>query len=140
MIVIKLTAFSQRDTDTVQTKCFTIPVVKTIIKDLISGDSAKAALYLTEQELVLNQQKNSFKDSIIKFTNEKVITCEKTLSLERVKYESLLNYTKTVEDNFNKVNLQLTIEKGKNRTKNWIIGSGFTIALGYTAYYLLFMR
>lgn len=140
MIVIKSTAFSQKDTDTVQTKCFTIPVVKTIIKDLISGDSAKAALYLTEQELALNQQKNNFKDSIIKYTNDKFITCEKTLNLERAKYESLLMYTKTVEDNYNKVNLQLSIEKGKNKFKNWVIGSGFTVAIGYTAYYLLFMK
>lgn len=133
-----MTAFSQNDTP--QTKCFTIPVVKTIVKDLISGDSAKAALYLTDQQLQLTEQKLTLKDSVIFYLNGKNVICENTLQLERKKYEELLKYTTIVENNYNTVSLQLTVAKAKNRTKNWIIGSGFTIALGYTAYYLLFMR
>lgn len=133
-----MTAFSQNDTP--QTKCFTIPVVKTIVKDLISGDSAKAALYLTDQQLQLTEQKLTLKDSVIFYLNGKNVICENTLQLERKKYEELLKYTTTVENNYNTVSLQLSVAKAKNRTKNWIIGSGFTIAIGYTAYYLLFMR
>jgi hypothetical protein len=48
---VKLTVFSQTDT-TSNTKCFPIPVVKQIMKDIISGDSAKEQLKLTESQLV----------------------------------------------------------------------------------------
>lgn len=133
-----MTAFSQNDTP--QTKCFTIPVVKTIVKDLISGDSAKAALYLTDQQLQLTEQKLTLKDSVIFYLNGKNVICENTLQLERKKYEELLKYTTTVENNYNTVSLQLSVAKAKNKTKNWIIGSGFTIAIGYTAFYFLFMK
>ena len=44
-------AFSQTGTNNQPVKCFPIPVVKQITKDLMSGDSAKAQLKLTEQQL-----------------------------------------------------------------------------------------
>ena len=48
---LSLTAFSQTGTSNEPVKCFPIPVVKQITKDLLSGDSAKAQLKLTEQQL-----------------------------------------------------------------------------------------
>ena len=49
---MSLTAFSQTVTNNQQTKCFPLPVVKKITKDLLSGDSAKAQLKLTENQLI----------------------------------------------------------------------------------------
>ena len=51
ILSLSLTAFSQTDTNKEPVKCFPIPIVKQITKDLLSGDSAKAQLKLTEQQL-----------------------------------------------------------------------------------------
>lgn len=136
--MIKLTAFSQKDT--VQTKCFTIPVVKSIMVDLISGDSIKDILHLTEQQLLLTEQKLTLKDSVNYYLNEKNVSCDSSLRIERKKYDELFNYTKIVENNYNTVSLKLDVANTKNKVKNWVIGGGFTIAIGYTAFYFLFMN
>ena len=59
ILSLSLTAFSQTGTNKVPTKCFPIPTVKLIVKDLMSGDSAKAQLKLVEQQLVTAYIKNS---------------------------------------------------------------------------------
>jgi hypothetical protein len=64
-MMLRLTAFSQTATDIQPVKSFPIPVVKLIIKDLISGDMAKVELKLTEQQLRETENKVSLKDSII---------------------------------------------------------------------------
>jgi hypothetical protein len=60
-----LTAFSQIDTNKEPVKCFPIPIVKQITKDLLSGDSAKAQLKLTEQQLYKTENIVEMKDSVI---------------------------------------------------------------------------
>ena len=72
-MILSLTAFSQKDT-IIPTKCFPIPVVKLITKDLMSGDQAKVELKLTTKELEETQLKVSLKDSIISKMTEKEIT------------------------------------------------------------------
>jgi hypothetical protein len=66
---VSLIAFSQTDTNNV--KCFPIPVVKQIMKDVLSGDSAKAQLKLVESEVGELEKKVSLKDSVIN-TLEKI--------------------------------------------------------------------
>ena len=61
---MSLTVFSQTDTST-NVKCFPIPVVRQIMKDVISGDSAKAQLKLTEEMLSETEKKVVMKDSVI---------------------------------------------------------------------------
>ena len=58
-------AFSQTGTNSEPVKCFPIPVVKQITKDLLSGDSAKAQLKLTEQQLAETEKIVEKKDSVI---------------------------------------------------------------------------
>ena len=63
-IMLSLTAFSQTGTDT-KVKCFPVPVVKQIMKDLLSGDEAKAQLKLSDSLLVVTEKKVMVQDSII---------------------------------------------------------------------------
>ena len=63
-VILSSTAFSQIDTTT-KGKYFTIPVVKLIVKDLLSGDSAKAQLKITEAQLLETENKVALKDSVI---------------------------------------------------------------------------
>jgi len=64
-MTVKLTAFSQQDTDTIPIKCFPDRVVRSIVKDLIKGDSAIAEIKMLDTELLLTQEKVNIKDSII---------------------------------------------------------------------------
>lgn len=86
-MTLRLTAFSQKDTDTIHIKCFPERVVKSIVKDLIKGDSAIAEVKMLDTELLLTQEKVNFKDSIISdlkikdFKNNEIISYEREQKL-----------------------------------------------------------
>jgi hypothetical protein len=113
--MLSLTASSQVGTDTtIRTKSFPIPVVKLIVKDLLIGDSAKALLKVTEQQLVLTEQKVILKDSIISKMTEKENNYVGIINLKDKKYDVLYGHTIQVEKDLKK-------EKVKNRFNNAIL-------------------
>ena len=118
-LVVTLTLFSQTVTDTT-TKCFPIPMVKLIMKDLLSGDEAKAQLKLTELQLQETEKKVDLKDSIIYKMEEKEKNYMQIIFDERSKYGILQDHTKKVENN-------LRIEKLKGRFSRSILGGGVAI-------------
>jgi len=114
--------FSQTDTST-NVKCFPIPVVRMIMKDLLIGDSAKAQLKLTESQLIETEKKVILKDSVIN-----------TLRLKEVNYltiiESEKEKFKIIEDHSKKLSLELKKEKVKNKFKS-ILGTATIAVLGF---------
>jgi len=119
-MISSLTAFSQKDTTTspIPTKSFPIPVVKMIVKDLLSGDSAKAVLDLTKQELDKTKEIVGLKDSVISRLNQKIELDGYIVGLERDKFKLLEGHNKKVER-------ELKIQKIKSK----IFGSLTTIGL-----------
>jgi hypothetical protein len=113
-MMCSLIAFSQTGTVTIPTKSFPVPVVKLIIKDLLSGDSAKAQLKLTEQQLFETENKVSLKDSVISIMKKKEDNYINIIDVQNQKYGVLENYTKTIESD-------LKTEKAKNKFKNLIM-------------------
>jgi len=109
-----LTAFSQTDT-TPASKCFPIPVVKLIVKDLLSGDSAKALLKLTEQQLDSTERKVVIQNSIIQTYKQKEINYDTIIGYERDKFITLKKYTDKLE---------LDLKKQKVKTKLLGFGTG----------------
>jgi superfamily II DNA or RNA helicase len=99
---VSLTAFSQTVTNNQQTKCFPLPVVRKITKDLLSGDSAKAQLFLTEKQLFETERKSIMKDSVISLLRLKENNYNKIIDAETQKYSILENHTKKVEWNLKK--------------------------------------
>lgn len=120
-LVVTSTLFSQTVMDTLP-KCFPIPVVKLIVKDLLSGDSAKEQLKLTELQLVETEKKVSLKDSIIFKMVEKEKNYMQLIFDERSKYSVLEDHTKKVESS-------LKIEKLKGRFSRSILGGGVAILI-----------
>jgi hypothetical protein len=119
-----LTAFSQTDTSKKQTgKTFPISLVKLIVKDLKSGDEAKAQLKLSDSILVETNRKVLFKDNVIYDMKEKEVGYINIIESQNEKYRVLETYTKKVE-------LDLKKQKVKNKFKS-IISSGTIIALTY---------
>jgi len=104
-------------------KCFPIPVVKQIMKDVISGDSAKAQLKLTEEQLVQTEQKVILKDSIINTLRLKEDNYQNIISSEKQKFEIMEKYSKKLEFDLKK-------EKVKSKFKS-IIGTGVILVLGF---------
>ncbi|CAB4142891.1 hypothetical protein UFOVP449_88 [uncultured Caudovirales phage] len=121
--MLNLTAFSQ--TDTIRNnKCFPIPVVKLIVKDLLSGDSAKALLKLTEQQLDSTIRKTYIQDSVIGVYKEKEKNFNTIISFERDKFNTLQSYTNRIESELKK-------EKTKNKVLRWV-NYGIIGVLGIT--------
>jgi maltodextrin utilization protein YvdJ len=106
-MMLSLTAFSQIGTNN-EVKCFPVPVVKQIMKDLLSGDEAKLQLELSDSLLVLTENKVKVQDSII---NEMKLKEENYLNQINSEKEKLViseNYTKQLEKDLKK-------EKVKNK-------------------------
>ena len=114
--MLSLTAFSQIDTNNQPTKCFPIPVVKKIAKDLISGDSAKAQLVLVEQQLSETENKCIKQDSIINLLMVKDTNNQIIIEAQDKKYSILENHSKKVELNLKK-------EKFKSKLTSYLSGT-----------------
>ena len=122
LLLVKSIAFSQTDTSKVE-KCFPIPVVKQIMKDLVSGDEAKAQLKLTEQQLLETEKKVSLKDSVITTLRAKEVNYNTIIDSEKQKFEIMDRYSK-------KLDLDLKKEKVKNKFKS-ILGTGVIAVLTF---------
>jgi hypothetical protein len=115
LLLVKLTAFSQIDTSKTE-KCFPLPVVKQIMKDLVSGDSAKAVLKMTEVQLLETEKKVTLKDSVITTLRLKETNYQTIIQSEKEKFEIVERYSKKLEFDLKK-------EKVKNKFKS-ILGTG----------------
>jgi hypothetical protein len=124
-MMLSLTAFSQTSTDTntstVPVKCFPIPVVKMIVKDLMAGDAAKISLKLTEDQLKETETKVALKDSIINTMKIKEVNFNKIIDAEREKFKIQEDYSKSLETALRK-------EKVKNKFTKIFSGSLLAVA------------
>lgn len=122
ILTTTLTAFSQTDTNKKESvKCFPVSTVKQIIKDLKSGDEAKAQLKLTEEQLNLTENKVVVKDSIIATMKVKESNYTTIIDTQNQKYGVLENYSKKIEWDLKK-------EKVKGKFLN-IMSGGIVVAL-----------
>ena len=101
ILLVSLCGFSQTDTKSDSIVQLKVPIAKLVIKDILSGDGAKAELkevykVLDEKNLQIGlyKQKDSLKDE--KITNLNVIIDKKDqqFTLEREKSNSLLKELK----------------------------------------------
>ena len=122
LLLVKSIAFSQTDTSKVE-KCFPLPVVKQIMKDLVSGDEAKAQLKLTEQQLLETEKKVSLKDSVITTLRLKEVNYQTIIDSEKQKFDIMDKYSKKLEFDLKK-------EKVKNKFKS-ILGTGAIAVLTF---------
>jgi len=122
LLFVSLIAFSQTDTSS-NVKCFPIPVVKQIMKDLLSGDEAKAQLKLTEGQLHQTEQKVVLKDSVINTMKFKEVNYLTIIDAEKQKFGIVENYSKKLEWDLKK-------EKVKGKFKS-ILGTGVIAVLTF---------
>jgi len=87
-----LTTLQAQDTIKIPT-----PIAKSIIHDLISGDSAKAELKLTKEVLDSTEKKVVIKDSLIAKWQNKYMVCDNNLRNEKTKFELQSQYVTQLE-------------------------------------------
>lgn len=122
-MISSLTAFSQKGTDSIPSKNFPIPVVKLIVKDLLSGDSAKAQLRLTNQQLEETKKVILLKDSIINKLETKNSNYEIIVKSERDKFEILDEQLRTTQKELRKEIIKSKIFKSLTSVATLVIGA-----------------
>ena len=119
LMMMSLQGFSQSviDTTKIQLKK---PIVRLVIKDLITGDGAKAEIKLLSNKLNLLENKVFIKDSVIFSLNERVINFESMLNTKS-------NQIALSQELSNR--LQLDLKKQKVKTK-LMSGAGIIAIVG----------
>ena len=93
------------------------------MKDVLSGDSAKAQLKLVEEQLIQTEKKVVLKDSVINTLRLKEENYNTIIGAERQKFDIMEKYSKKLEFDLKK-------EKVKNKFKS-ILGTGLIAVLGF---------
>jgi len=93
------------------------------MKDLISGDSAKAELKLAEAQIIETERKVSLKDSVITTLRAKETNYITMVDVERQKFDIMEKYSKKLEFDLKK-------ERVKNKFKS-ILGTGVIAVLTF---------
>ena len=87
------------------------PVAKQIVKDLVSGDSAKAELKLSTITISLLESKVILKDSIISGHVQKGIMYEERIKNEQLKFDAQGLWVKDLQKQNKKLKVKLTFTK-----------------------------
>ena len=116
---MSFTSFSQTATDSTSIR-LEKPIVKLVIKDLITGDGAKEELSLVEQKIELLETKIVFKDSVISTLDNRVLNLENILNTK----SDQLSLSQELSNK-----LQTDLKKQKVKTK-LTTGAGILVAAG----------
>jgi hypothetical protein len=114
---LPLIVFSQKDIDSIQTKSFSISIVKDIVKDLIRCDSLRSELYAVNELLIENEKKKLINDTIIITFYEKELRYLDMIKNQNEKYLLL-------EKNINVLEKNIKKDKFKNNINQFLIGIG----------------
>jgi hypothetical protein len=108
IILISLFSLSASAQDTIK-----IPtsIAKQIAKDLVSGDSAKAELKLTNENITLLEKKVVLKDSIISGHVQKGIMYEERIKNEQLKFDTQQKWVKDLQKQNKKTKAKLTFNR-----------------------------
>jgi hypothetical protein len=99
------------------------PVAKLIVKDLVSGDSAKAELKLCNENITLLEKKVTLKDSIISGHVQKGILYEERIKNEQLKFDAQQLWVDQLRKDNKKLKAKLVFTK--------LLGTAVIGGLGY---------
>ena len=88
-----------------------VHVAKLIVKDLTTGDSAKAELVLATEQISLLEQKVGLKDSIISNHVQKGMLYETRIKNELLKFDTQVLWVKDLEKKNKALKVKLTFTK-----------------------------
>jgi len=115
-----LPLFGNAQQDTVK---IPVHIAKQIVKDLVSGDSAKAELSLCNENVTLLEKKVVLKDSIISGHVQKGILYEDRIKNEQLKFDAQQKWVDQLRKDNKKLKTKLVFTK--------ILGTAIIGGLGY---------
>jgi len=84
-----------------------VHVAKQIVKDLVSGDSAKAELKLTNEHVTLLESKIVLKDSIISGHKQQLVLCDERVMNEVKKFDAQGLWVKQLQKENKKLKVKM---------------------------------
>ena len=84
-----------------------VNVAKQIVKDLVSGDSAKAELKLCNENVTLLEKKIILKDSIISGHKQQLVLCDERVANEVKKFDAQGLWVKDLQKQNKKLKVKL---------------------------------
>ena len=84
-----------------------VNIAKQIVKDLVSGDSAKAELKLCNENVTLLEKKVTLKDSIISGHKQQLVLCEERVINEVKKFDAQGLWVKQLQKENKKLKVKL---------------------------------
>ena len=84
-----------------------VNVAKQIVKDLVSGDSAKAELKLCNENVTLVEKKITLKDSIISGHKQQLVLCDERVANEVKKFDAQGLWVKDLQKQNKKLKVKL---------------------------------
>ena len=108
IILAFLPLFASAQQDTIKLPTY---VAKQIVKDLISGDSAKAELKLCNENVTLLEKKVILKDSIISGHVQKGIMYEERIKNEQLKFKTQGKFVDILKNENKKLKVKLVFTK-----------------------------
>ena len=104
IILAFLPLFGNAQQDTIKIPA---PIAKQIVKDLVSGDSAKAELKLCNENVTLLEKKIVLKDSIISSHKQQLVLCEERVTNEVKKFDAQGLWVKQLQKENKKLKVKL---------------------------------
>jgi hypothetical protein len=129
--LFSLIASAQKDTGSV---CMPVEVAKQVAQDLIIGDSAKAMLDVTIEELDLTKEKLSYKDSLIVVAKLKEINLKEQVKNERLEKEGFSALYEDSKKQFNTLSKEYKRYKVKKKFTDILFIGGLISLLGLLIY------
>jgi hypothetical protein len=120
IILAFLPIFGYAQQDTIKIPA---PVAKLIVKDLVSGDSAKAELKLCNENITLLEKKVTLKDSIISGHVQKGMLYEERIKNEQLKFDAQQLWVDQLRKDNKKLKAKLVFTK--------LLGTAVIGGLGY---------
>lgn len=115
--------------------CMPYTVAKQIAQDLVNGDSARAVLTLTSEELSLTKDKVTLKDSIIQVYRGKEFNLMEQVRNEKMAKEAYITMYNDLEGEYKRVYAQYKKQKFINRI--YKVGFWSGLAAGIAGYIYL---
>ena len=84
-----------------------VNIAKQIVKDLVSGDSAKAELKLCNENITLLEKKVVLKDSIISGHKQQLVLCDERVANEVKKFDAQGLWVKQLQKENKKLKVKL---------------------------------
>ena len=114
LIILMMTSFisfSQNDTDSTSIR-LEKPIVKLVIKDLITGDEAKEELGLSVKKFQLLEQKIVLKDSVITNLNDQISNFNTMISTKQDQLNLSQELSKKLQKDLKKQKLKTKLAGG----------------------------